>query len=88
MMYARNFFGHATRIMLQKTDRKVGNDDFKPILPPEISMPDWFNEMQKFHEAKTGEKIDETKPVLGWLNSAEAAKNTYKIIIDFLETIQ
>jgi len=88
ILYARNFFGHATRIMLQKTARKIENGDFEPILPPEISMPDWFKEMQKFHEAKTGEKIDKTKPVLGWLNNAETAKNAYKIIIDFLETIQ
>lgn len=86
--YARNFFGHATRIMMQKTARRVENGDLDPIIPSEITIPDWFKEIQKFHEAKTGEKIDNTKAILGWLNSAETAKNAYKIIIDLLETVQ
>lgn len=83
--YARNFFGHATRIMIEKTIKNFDNGVFEKNLPPGIEFPDWLNEMQKFHEIKTGEKIDSSKPVIGWLDSKETAVNVYKTTIDFIE---
>lgn len=84
--FARNFFGHATRIMMEKTKKKFEKGAFKDILPPEREFPEWFIEMKEFHESITGEKIDTSKPVIGWLDSKETAVNVCKITIDFIES--
>ena len=83
--FARNLFGHATRIMIEKTIKNFDNGVFEKNLPPGIEFPDWLKEMQKFHELKTGEKIDSSKPVIGWLDNKETAANVYKTTIDFIE---
>ncbi len=82
--FARNFFGHATRIMMQKTKKQFEKGEFKDILPPEREFPDWFIEMKEYHESITGDKIEPNKPVIGWLDSKETAENVCKITIDFI----
>ncbi len=84
--FARNFFGHATRIMMEKTKKKFEKGAFIDILPPDREFPDWFIEMKEFHESITGQKIDTSKPVIGWLDSKETAENVCKITIDFIES--
>jgi len=69
------------------TIHNFDNGVFEKNLPPGIEFPDWLKEMQKFHEIKTGEKIDSSKPVIGWLDSKETAANVYKTTIDFIEAI-
>jgi len=83
--FARNFFGHATRIMLKKTTRELENGRLEEILPSEREFPDWFSEMKEYHESITGEKIETSKPVIGWLDSKETAANVFRVTVDFIE---
>lgn len=85
IQFARNFFGHATRIMLKKTTRKLENGRLDGILPSEIEFPDWFLKMKEYHESITGEKIDTGKPVIGWLDRKETAINVFGVTVDFIE---
>lgn len=85
IQFARNFFGHATRIMLKKTTQKLEKGRLKDILTSERDLPDWFLKMKKYHESITGEKIDPSKPVIGWLDSKETAANVFRITVDFIE---
>lgn len=85
--FARNLFGHATRIITEKTREKFENGAFGPILPSERDLPDWFLEMKKYHELRTGENIDISKPVLEWLDSKETAVNVFKVTVDFIEEL-
>lgn len=83
--FARNLFGHATRIMTEKTRKKIEKGALDPILSYEIDFSDLFLEMKEYHESTTGEKIDNSKPVIGWLDSKETAINVFRITVDFIE---
>ena len=76
--FARNFFGHATRIMAAKTKKEIESGSLDNIIPNVMDHPEWFEEILKFHEATTGETIDRSKPAIGWLDHPETALSAYE----------
>ncbi|MDO9517946.1 MAG: hypothetical protein Q7J10_07870, partial [Methanosarcinaceae archaeon] len=82
--YARNFFGHATRIMAAKTKKQIENCSLNDIIPNGMEHPGWFEDILKFYEATTGEIIDRSKPDIGWLDHSETDINAYNEAIRFV----
>ena len=81
----------ATNELLQKSIDNKDNPLFirrvklDPILSYERDFPDLFLEMKEYHESITGEKIDISKPAIGWLDSKETAINVFRVTVDFIE---
>jgi hypothetical protein len=70
--------------MKLKTIDDMENGEFDKILPKSMTLPEWFKEIQIFYETTSGTKIDQKKPVLGWLDSKETAIKAYKTTIEFI----
>jgi hypothetical protein len=84
LIYARNYHAHANRLLGEKTKDKLSKGALDGVLPIDVEIPKFMEELIQYWENATGKKMDTTQPKLGWLGTKECVLKAIELVVSFI----